>query len=563
MMIRAAIYARVSTERQQSQQTIDSQLAVLTAWVSQQGYELSPDHIYKDEGASGSRLDRPALDALRDAAQMAAFDVVVVLSPDRLARKYAYQVLILEELRRLGCEVVFLHHPISDNPNDQLLLQIQGAVAEYERSVLAERFRRGKLQRARAGQYLGGKAPYGYRYIKRQENMPGHLVIDEAEAEMVRTLITWLIEEQMTVRQIIKRLNAGVWVPRSGRHQWSASTVHHILSDPIYTGVAYLNRYRYVRPLKPRQHSSRCDENTVRQLRPRDEWIAVPVPPIIDQHRADLAQAQLARNALLSFRHNIKYSYLLRCLLTCGTCGLAMFGRTFKACRNQPERIYYLCHGRDCILTARPQACRRRAIKAAELEDAVWNHIAGLLSDPDRLLAQFQHFAQLTTDGDSNEQMAQQKLRANIERIGREEKRLVDAYQSEVITLEELTERRELLSARRGALLKQQEQQEQLRRQSAQAQEVLTDLKAFCERVRARLDQATFAEKQTILQLLIERIIVGEESLEIRHVIALRGTLAERSGPAASNVPLRSDGVHPTPLLFRLPPNFTRRGPKT
>lgn len=192
-------------------------------------------------------------------------------------------------------------------------------------------------------------------------------------------------------------------MPRSGRHPWSASTVHHILSDPIYTGVAYLNRYRYVRPLKPRQHSSRGDENTVRQLRPRDEWIAVPVPPIIDQYRADLAQAQLARNALLSFRHNIKYSYLLRCLLTCGTCGLAMFGRTFKAYRNQPQRTYYLCHGTDCIMSARPEACRRRAIKAAELEAAVWNHIAELLSDPERLLAQFRHFAQLTTDGDSKE----------------------------------------------------------------------------------------------------------------------------------------------------------------
>src|SRR6266487_3709873 len=157
--MQVAIYARVSTERQEREQTIESQLALLRAWVQAQGHALNPDHVFTDEGYSGSRLDRPGLDALRDAAREAAFQAVAVLSPDRLARRYAYQVLLLEELRRVGCQVVFLHHPISDDPNDQLLLQIQGAIAEYERALLAERFRRGKLQKARAGQYVGGKAP--------------------------------------------------------------------------------------------------------------------------------------------------------------------------------------------------------------------------------------------------------------------------------------------------------------------------------------------------------------------------------------------------------------------
>jgi site-specific DNA recombinase len=152
----AAIYARVSTERQERDQTIDSQLAALQTWVHQQGYDLLPEHCFTDEGYSGARLDRPGLDRLRDAAREGVFTVVAILSPDRLARKYAYQVLLLEEFRRLGCQGVFLQHPISDDPNDQLLLQIQGAIAEYERAVLAERFRRGRLQQARAGHYQGG-----------------------------------------------------------------------------------------------------------------------------------------------------------------------------------------------------------------------------------------------------------------------------------------------------------------------------------------------------------------------------------------------------------------------
>ena len=176
-----------------------------------------------------------------------------VYSPDRLARKYAYQVLLLEEFRKAGCEVAFVQRPISDDPHDQLLLQIQGAIAEYERAVLGERFRRGKLQKARAGQWVAGKAPYGYRYVPKRDGVPGHLVIDEAEAEVVRMLYRWLIDERMTVRQILKRLAAGPWRPRSGKRLWSNCVVHRILSDPVYTGTAYANRLRRSScPRKPR-----------------------------------------------------------------------------------------------------------------------------------------------------------------------------------------------------------------------------------------------------------------------------------------------------------------------
>src|SRR3712207_4626740 len=273
--MRTALYARVSTERQERQQTIASQLTALQAWAVAGGHAIAAEHVFRDEGYSGSRLDRPGLDALRDAVRDGAVRQVAVLTPDRLARKYAYQVLLLEEFRRAGCEVVFLQHPISDNPNGQLLLQIQGAIAEYERAVLGERFRRGKLQKARDGHYMTGRAPYGYRYVPRRGDVPGQLLIDEREAELVRMLYGWLTDERMTIRQILKRLNAGPWLPRSGRHAWSPSTVQHILSDPIYTGTAYANRYTYVPATRPRrigaQRSPRTGEGTCRRLKPREQ----------------------------------------------------------------------------------------------------------------------------------------------------------------------------------------------------------------------------------------------------------------------------------------------------
>src|SRR6185312_4624963 len=219
--MRAAIYARVSTRRQDQDQTIESQLAALVAWASRQAHDLRPEHIFTDPGHSGARLDRPGLDGLRDAAAAGEFDVIAIYSPDRLSRRYVYQALPLEEFRKAGCAVEFIQRPISADPHDQLLLQIQGAVAEYERAVLGERFRRGKVQRAQGGQWVAARASYGYRYIPKRDGVPGHLVIDEAEAAVVRMMYRWLIDDQMSVRMIIRRLADGPWRPRSGKPLWS------------------------------------------------------------------------------------------------------------------------------------------------------------------------------------------------------------------------------------------------------------------------------------------------------------------------------------------------------
>jgi site-specific DNA recombinase len=407
--VRAAVYARVSTERQQ---TIDSQLAALRAWAEASGHELNDRHVFRDEGYSGSRLDRLGLDAVRDGE----VEILGVLAPDRLARKYAYQALLLEEFRRAGCAVGFLNRAISDDPGDQLLLQIQGAVAEYERALLSERFRRGKLQKARAGQFVGVHAPYGYRHLPRRDGVAGRLAIDEAE--VVRMLYGWLSEERLTLRQILKRLNAGPWLPRSGRRPWAASTVHHILSDPVYTGTAYANRYEYVAARKPRGgRRPGYGGKGCRRLRPEEQWIPIAVPPLIDRATAERAAAQLARNATLASRNSKRHDYLLRCLLTCGGCGLAMVGTT----RPTPggERRYYRCGGKDWVRTGRAQPCPRACVDGEALERAVWGHIRDLLADPERLTAQFRHFAAEIDRNSSREQGPERRLMARLDGLAR------------------------------------------------------------------------------------------------------------------------------------------------
>jgi site-specific DNA recombinase len=266
-----------------------------------------------------------------------------------------------------------LQHPISDDPNEQLLLQIQGAVAEYERAVLNERFRRGKLHKARTGQYLGSNPPYGYRYLpKRTDGMPGQLVVEPAEAELVQQVYRWLVDEQLTCRQIVKRLNASSWRPRSGRPYWSVCVVHAILSNPIYTGTAYANRTACLPPeALPGRVGRRYGSWTPRLRRPPEDWVPIPTPALIDPLTAERAKAQLARNAALSYRHNTQHTYLLRCLLTCGTCGRGMAGNLRHATATLPEYRYYVCYGKDCLLSHREAPCPHRSVKAAELEAAV------------------------------------------------------------------------------------------------------------------------------------------------------------------------------------------------
>jgi site-specific DNA recombinase len=291
------------------------------------------------------------------------------------------------------------------------------------------------------------------------------------------------------------------------------------------------------------------------------------VPAILDEQTHLQARAQLARNAVLSFRHNTRHEYLLRCLLTCRTCGLAMFGVTTHGSDGQPRWRYYRCHGRDCVSRDRDRACPQRQAKVDELDTAVWEHVKQLLNDPATLLGQFEAFARQAEERSTDERMEEQKWQAQLRRLDREEQRLVDAYQAEAIDLVELKQRRQQIAARRQALTTQREQQARIRAERQVAQATLADLKAFCERIRSRLEEATLAEKQRLLHSLIERVIVGEDTLEIRHVIPLRrlrpegiasgspdgpcdGSRPAGAPPEQADERLRSDGVGPTKLAL-------------
>jgi len=242
--LRAALYARVSSKQQAEAKTIASQREALQARLQADGLRLEAELCFIDEGYSGGTLLRPALERLRDQAAAGAFDRLYVHSPDRLARHYPYQVLLVEELQRYGIEIVFLNHDIGHSPEDNLLLQVQGMMAEYERAKILERSRRGKRHAARAGviNVLSG-APYGYRYIGKYEgNGQARYEVNEAQAEVVRQIFRWVALERCSIGEVCRRLREqGISSPR-GKDFWDRSTVWGILQQRAYVGQAGLAR---------------------------------------------------------------------------------------------------------------------------------------------------------------------------------------------------------------------------------------------------------------------------------------------------------------------------------
>jgi len=303
-----AFYVRVSTSRQQQQQTIDQQLHRLRDYAATHPeWQVAEEHIYRDDGYSGATLNRPGLDRLRDRAAMAAFECILITAPDRLARSYVHQMLLVDELTQRGCRVEFSERPMSNDPHDQLLLQIRSAVAEYERTLIAERMRRGRQAKLRSGQLLPWtRAPYGYLLDLDRPRDASRVQIDPVQAAIVAQLFAWYIDpgQAVSLYTVAKRLSdAHIPTPRGGK-RWNVASIRGILRAPTYTGVAYSGR---TRPAPARRRKSALQPvgpGQSQQPTPAEEWIAVPVPAIISQETFEAAQSRLDRNVQMARRHN-------------------------------------------------------------------------------------------------------------------------------------------------------------------------------------------------------------------------------------------------------------------
>jgi site-specific DNA recombinase len=517
MTLRVAIYVRVSTLHQANAQTIDQQVERLVAAIAARGWHLSDAHIFRDDGRSGASLNRPGLDRLRDAVRFGQVDRVLITEPDRLARNYVQQMIVLDECERFGAPVEFLDRPMSDDPHDRLLLQIRGAVAEYERTLIADRMRRGRQMKYRAGVLLPWtKPPYGYRLGVDRPRDPAGVWIEESEASVVREIFARYATERSSLCGLAKHLqNQGIPTP-SGKRIWSISTLRAILRQPAYTGQVYAERFR-TRPPRIRRSAThplgRPHESLVEV--PPEEWIAVAtIPAIISQEEFNRVQGKLAQNQSFATRNNKTHPYLLRALVSCGICQSACIGRHL-----QSGHTYYVCAGKGkAIHTRKETKCPSRFSPAQQLDALVWDDLCAVLTDPACVTAALARAANGAWLPQELQERQAQGRRAR-QQLDQQLERLTDAYLGAVIPLAEYERRRRDLEQRRQGLERQAEQLAAQVDRQAEIVGMVKSVEEFCQRVCDGLANATFEQRRQLVELLIDRVIVTDGEVEIRYVI--------------------------------------------
>ncbi len=516
--MRAALYVRVSTDRQQQAQTIEQQVTQLHSYVAaHQGWTVAAEHVFRDDGYSGAKLDRPGLDALRDQAARAAFDVVLVTAPDRLARNFVHQMVVLEELERRGVQVVFIDRPWSDDPHEQLVTQIRGAVAEYERTLIADRMRRGRQARLRSGQLLPWtRAPYGYRLHPQRPRDPAGVQLDPVAAAIVQELFAAYAAGGVTLHTLAAQLTArGVPTP-TGRPIWRSTTIRNLLTNPAYKGQAASGRLRTTPARRRKSALEPVGRGMSTRVHPSQEWITVPVPALVTAEQFDLAGRRLAANQRAA-RRSTTHPYLLRGLVSCGVCGLSCSGVTRTA--TDTRYRYYRCRGKMArVSSGRASCCPARFIPATQLDELVWADLCAVLQRPE-LVTQALERAHSGAWVPQELRRRQATLRSVRASVARQRQRLLEAYLAEVIDLACFQQQDQTLAGQEADLLARERevaaQGERLVQVSAIAQSMTQVLK----QLRVSLGQASFEQRRQLVELLIDRVVVTDGQVEIRYVI--------------------------------------------
>jgi site-specific DNA recombinase len=523
-----ALYARVSTTRQQQHQTIEQQLSRLRDYVATHpDWYVADEHIYRDDGYSGAKLNRPGLDRLRDRAAMAAFACVLITAPDRVARNYVHQMLLVDERTQRGCRVEFVERPMSDDPHDQLLLQIRSAVAEYERTLIAERMRRGRQAKLRGGQLLPWtRAPYGSLLDLERPRDPSRVRIDPVQAAVVEQIFAWYTDPQQSISlyEVAKRLSdVQIPTPKGGK-RWNVASVRGILRSPTYTGVAYSGRSRPVPARRRKSALQPVGSGQSQQPTPMEAWIAIPVPAIMSHTTFDAAQRRLERNVPMARRNNTAHEYLLRGLVSCGQCRLTCAGRTLT-----PGYHYYVCQGRtDSLRAARGDRCTARYAPAPALDELVWQDLCRVLREPALITHELAR-AQMGEWLPQALQARRQTLRDVLAQLERQQARLLDLYLAEVIERAEFERKRQEVSQTHHGLTQQLRQLDAQAQQHVNVAALAQGIEAFGQRMHATRDNLTFAQRRQLVELLIDRVIVNDAQVEIRYVVP--------TGPAGETTP--------------------------
>jgi site-specific DNA recombinase len=517
--IRVAIYARVSSERQAEEQTIESQLAALRERIANDGHELDEHMQFIDDGVSGATLMRPALERLRDTAYVGGFQKLYVHSPDRLARRYAYQVLLVDELKKHDVEIAFLNREIGASPEEDLLLQMQGMFAEYERAKIMERSRRGKRHAATRGNVsVLSSAPYGYRYVsKRDGDGVAAFEINDEQAAVVKQIFEWVGRDRLSIGEVKRRLDAKEIPTARGKTWWDRTAIWGMLNNPTYKGAAAFGKTR-TGPRRPQLRTPRGQTKMPRRTGSTyntdvSKQISIPVPVIVSEELFSAVEQQLTQSRQRGHERKRGATYLLQGLLECECCGYAYYGKKVSRSAAKGKKVryaYYRCIGTDAYRFGGKRICQNKQIRTDKLERAVWEDACELLRNPKLLRKEYER--RLSAPESSS---SEQSLKKQITTAQRSVNRLIDAYTDGVLTRKEFDPRinraRQRLANAESKLAELQTET----REQATLREALACLDDFSTTMSANLDGADWTTKREILRTLIARVVIEPTQIKV------------------------------------------------
>lgn len=513
-----SIYTRVSSDRQEKEETIQSQVEAVEKFCQDKGYTIVEK--YQDEGWSGARLDRPDLDRLRDDAKRKIWEAVVLYSPDRLARKAWYIRLIEDEFLKLGVKILFVTVPPAESPADRLLQNVMGDFSEFERELILERTRRGRLSKANAGNLVTGAPPYGYDYVSKSKVKLAHYVVNKTEAEVVKKIFNWIGNNGLTTRQVIKCLYDEKIFPRkSQRKVWNSSTLTTLLRNETYIGIAYYNRSNCVVPEHPiKDEKYRKIHKTSRRMRPQSEWIPIInpkiVPAIIDKTLFEKVRRQLKINYEMTSR-NRKNEYLLARKIYC-TCGCTRAGEGPQ----KGKHLYYRCTDRVNTYPL-PRQCNEKGINARIADKLVWQKISQLMTEPKLLKEQVKRWMNSHKENSNMTMESEGLLKEELKELNKKELRYIKAFGAKVFSLKQLDELTSEIRLRKAVIEKQiVEIQIQKTKISYNIPDT-SSIDDYCKQITPKIEGLSFEAKRAILTKVIDKVVGNQKELAVYGYLTL------------------------------------------
>ncbi len=519
------LYARVSTSNQEDQKTIEAQLSEVREFAKKHGYIIVKEYI--DEGWSGDILARPGLDQLRHDARERKWDAVLIYDPDRLGRQLFYQQIVIEELKLLDIEILFVTMPPVKNASDELMFGVRGLFAAYEKAKITERFRIGKVNRVKNNQVLVSEAPYGYNYIlnkgKRgsEDYVAGHYEINEGEAKVVKSIFEWVADEGLTIRAVVRRLQKLKIPPRkSKKGTWNTSTLSILLRKEVYIGAAYWGASYATVPLNPfKKDIYRKVKKSSRRTRPKDQWYKITsVPAIIkDKDLFERAGLQLKKNFQLLGR-NKKNNYLLAGVIFC-ICGQRRAGEGPQ----HGKHLYYRCDDRvNCFPL--PRTCAEGGINARIADEAVWQRIKMIMSSPELMNKQIGTWLKKKEINNKNldSTIDTKDTQKEMNKLQTQEDRFAKAYSKEIISLEKFEEYtaplREKIHGFKKQIIKAY-------LEKTPKNEILLpsqgEIESFAKEAMQQLKDLSFEVKRAIIRRLVNKVIASRKTLQVCGTINL------------------------------------------